>query len=93
MVEELHTCWQANTYPLIDEALAPSIIVPFYCIAVNIAVNTHCCQQPLLSCISLRLQVRLGDALHAGRLAYMDSPLGAPGGLGGSLLVQHCFEV
>jgi hypothetical protein len=42
---------------------------------------------------TLRLQVRLGDALHAGRRAYMDSPLGAPGGLGGSLLVQRCFVV
>jgi hypothetical protein len=31
--------------------------------------------------------------MHAGRLAYMDSPLGAPGGLGGSLLVQHCFHL
>jgi hypothetical protein len=42
--------------------------------------------------ISLRLQVCLGDAVHAGRLAYMDSPLGAPGGLGGSLLVQLCMK-
>jgi hypothetical protein len=33
-----------------------------------------------------------GDALHAGRPAYMNSPLGAPGGLGGSLLVQLCTE-
>jgi hypothetical protein len=42
--------------------------------------------------ISLRLPVSFGDALHAGRLAYMDSPLGAPGGLGGSLLVQLCMK-
>jgi hypothetical protein len=55
---------------------------------------THCCQQLCCPVIFfLRLQVRLGDALHAGRLAYMDGLLGAPRGLGGSLLVQHCFEV
>jgi hypothetical protein len=30
--------------------------------------------------------------LHVGRLAYMDSPLGALGGLGGSLLVQLCIQ-
>jgi hypothetical protein len=40
----------------------------------------------------LRLQARLGHALHAGRLACMDSPLGAPGGLGRSLLVQLGIE-
>jgi hypothetical protein len=33
-----------------------------------------------------------GDALHAGWPAYMDSPLEAPGSLGGSLLVQLCIE-
>jgi hypothetical protein len=55
--------------------------------------QTRCCQQLCCPVISLRLQVRLIDALHAGRLACMDSPLGAPGGLGGTLLVQHGFEV
>jgi hypothetical protein len=30
--------------------------------------------------------------LQGVRLAYMDSPLGALGGLGGSLQVQHCIE-
>jgi hypothetical protein len=35
---------------------------------------------------------RQDDTSHAGRLADMDSPLGAPGGLGGSLLVQLCIQ-
>jgi hypothetical protein len=34
----------------------------------------------------------IDDTSHAGRLAYMDSPLGTPGGLGGSLLVQLCIQ-